>query len=295
MNSTRSQIVDLSDPTLEPAGWDGLVKPDLARPEDISIYELHVRDFSISDETVPAVDRGTFAAFTDEGSDGMEHLAELADAGLSHVHLLPVFDIATIEEDASLRQEPDPAVLAGFPPDSDEQQSAVSATADLDGFNWGYDPLHYTTPEGSYSTDPNGPTRIVEFREMVQSLSDTGLRVVMDVVYNHTNASRPGGHVGARPDRARLLPPPRRDGNRGHLHVLFQHGDRERDDGQADDRLGRHVGQAVQGRRLPLRPDGPPHEAEHARRARRARRADTRRRRRGRFVDLPVRRRLELR
>ena len=189
INSARSQIVDLSDPSLEPAGWDALVKPGLARPEDISIYELHVRDFSISDESVPATDRGTFAAFTDTDSNGMQHLAELADAGLSHVHLLPVFDIATIQEDASLRQEPDPSVLSTYAPDSDQQQAAVSATADFDGFNWGYDPYHYTTPEGSYSTDPNGPTRIVEFREMVESLNDTGLRVVMDVVYNHTNAS----------------------------------------------------------------------------------------------------------
>ncbi len=189
MNSTRSQIADLSDPALEPAGWDTLVKPDLARPEDISIYELHVRDFSISDDSVPVADRGTFAAFTDSDSNGMQHLADLAEAGLSYVHLLPVFDIATIEEDASQRQEPDSAALATYPPDSDQQQAAVSATADLDGFNWGYDPYHYTTPEGSYSTDPNGPTRIVEFREMVESLNDTGLRVVMDVVYNHTNAS----------------------------------------------------------------------------------------------------------
>jgi pullulanase len=80
-------------------------------------------------------------------------------------------------------------VLAAYPPDSPEQQAAVMATAAEDGFNWGYDPLHYTTPEGSYSTDPDGPQRIVEFREMVQSLNGTGLRVVMDVVYNHTHAS----------------------------------------------------------------------------------------------------------
>jgi pullulanase-type alpha-1,6-glucosidase len=189
MNSTRSQIVDLTDPALEPAGWDALAKPALERPEDISIYELHVRDFSISDETVDPVERGTFAAFTDDDSYGMSHLAELADAGLSHVHLLPVFDIATIEEDASLRQEADPALLATYPPDSEQQQAAVTATADLDGFNWGYDPYHYTTPEGSYSTNPDGPERIIEFREMVQSLNETGLRVVMDVVYNHTNAA----------------------------------------------------------------------------------------------------------
>jgi pullulanase-type alpha-1,6-glucosidase len=193
MNSTRSQIVDLNDPALAPNGWSEVEKPDLARPEDISIYELHVRDFSIFDETVDAADRGTFAAFNDEDSAGMDHLAELANAGLSHVHLLPVFDIATIEEDSSLRQEPDPALLATYAPDSEEQQAAVTATADLDGFNWGYDPFHYTTPEGSYSTDPNGTPRVVEFRQMVQSLNETGLRVVMDVVYNHTNAAGQAG------------------------------------------------------------------------------------------------------
>ncbi len=189
MNSTRSQIVDLSDPALAPTGWDGLAKPALARPEDVSVYELHVRDFSIGDATVPSGDRGTFAAFTHADSNGMRHLAGLADAGLSFVHLLPSFDIATINENAAERVEPDPALLATYPADSEEQQAAVTATADLDGFNWGYDPFHYTTPEGSYSTDPDGPTRIVEFREMVQSLNDTGLRVVMDVVYNHTNSA----------------------------------------------------------------------------------------------------------
>ncbi len=193
MNSTRSQIVDLTDPALAPDGWDAVTKPDLERPEDISIYELHVRDFSIFDETVDAAERGTFAAFTDGDSDGMEHLAQLADAGLSHVHLLPSFDIATINENAAERVEPDPSVLATYPPDSEEQQAAIAAVADLDGFNWGYDPFHYTTPEGSYSTDPDGPQRIVEFREMVQSLNETGLRVVMDVVYNHTNASGQAG------------------------------------------------------------------------------------------------------
>ncbi len=189
MNSTRSQIVDLDEPTLEPPGWDGLAKPDLARPEDVSIYELHVRDFSIFDETVEPTERGTFAAFTDGDSNGMQHLAALADAGLSHVHLLPTFDIATINENPAERVEPDPTELATYPADSEQQQAAVTATADLDGFNWGYDPYHYTTPEGSYSTDPNGTQRIVEFRQMVQSLNETGLRVVMDVVYNHTNSS----------------------------------------------------------------------------------------------------------
>jgi pullulanase-type alpha-1,6-glucosidase len=189
MNSTRTQIVDLNDAELAPAGWNDVDKPPLTRPEDVSVYELHIRDFSVSDLTVPEQLRGTYGAFTVEGSNGMQHLAALAEAGLSFVHLLPAFDIATIDEDRSTWQAPDPAVLAGYPPDSEEQQAAVTATADLDGFNWGYDPLHYTTPEGSYATDPDGTARIGQFREMVQAINQTGLRVVMDVVYNHTNAA----------------------------------------------------------------------------------------------------------
>ena len=159
-------------------------------PEDISIYEIHVRDFSVNDPSVPDELEGTFKAFTLDGTYGVEHLKALEAAGLSHLHLLPVFDIATINEDKSQWQSPDSAVLTTYPPDSEEQQAAVTAVEDLDGFNWGYDPLHYTTPEGSYSTNPDGTTRIVEFREMVQAVNEEiGLRVVMDVVYNHTNAA----------------------------------------------------------------------------------------------------------
>jgi pullulanase-type alpha-1,6-glucosidase len=189
MNSTRSQIVDLTDPALAPADWDTTAKPALEQFEDIAIYELHVRDFSANDATVPAALQGTYKAFTLSGTDGMTHLGALAEAGLTHVHLLPTFDIATINEDKSTWQQPDPAILETYPADSDLQQAAVEATADLDAFNWGYDPFHYTTPEGSYSTDPDGTTRVVEYREMVQSLNEAGLRVVMDVVYNHTNAA----------------------------------------------------------------------------------------------------------
>jgi len=190
MNSARSQIVDLADATLKPGGWDSVAKPELAAPEDISIYEIHVRDFSVNDPSVPAELKGTFKAFTLDDTYGISHLKSLQEAGLTHLHLLPVFDIATINENKAEWQEPDPGVLATYPPDSDQQQAAVTATEELDAFNWGYDPFHYTTPEGSYSTNPDGATRIVEFREMVQSINeDVGLRVVMDVVYNHTNAS----------------------------------------------------------------------------------------------------------
>ncbi|WP_223641257.1 pullulanase-type alpha-1,6-glucosidase [Corallococcus sp. EGB] len=187
INSELSQLVDLADPALAPQGWSTLAKPALEAPEDIVLYELHVRDFSINDKTVPEAERGTFKAFTRD-SDGMKHLTRLAKAGLTHVHLLPVFDIATINEDRAQQQHPQ-GDLVSLPPDSDKQQAAVGAVADLDGFNWGYDPYHYTVPEGSYSTNAQGTTRTVEFREMVQSLNQHGLRVVMDVVYNHTHSS----------------------------------------------------------------------------------------------------------
>ncbi len=189
-NSARSQIVDLSDPALKPDGWDELTKPPLDAPEDITVYELHVRDFSVNDPSVDDELKGTFSAFTLDDSLGVNHLRVLAQAGLSHLHLLPVFDIATINENKDEWQEPDPDVLATYPPNSEEQQAAIADVEDLDGFNWGYDPFHYTVPEGSYSTDPDGVKRIIEFREMIQALNeDIGLRVVMDVVYNHTNAA----------------------------------------------------------------------------------------------------------
>ncbi len=189
MNSLRSQIVDMTDPGLQPNDWLTLEKPSLEAFEDSVIYELHVRDFSVSDLSVPEELRGTFLAFTETESNGMQHLKKMADAGVTHVHLLPVFDIASINEDKSTWITVDPETLAGYPPNSDQQQVALAPYKDQDAFNWGYDPFHYTTPEGSYSTNPNGSTRVVEFRQMVQALNQAGLRVVMDVVYNHTNAS----------------------------------------------------------------------------------------------------------
>lgn len=189
LNSTRSQIVNLDAPALQPPGWETLAKPPLAAFEDIVLYELHVRDFSMSDPAVPEAYRGTFKAFTVADSYGMTHLRALADAGLTHIHLLPAFDIASINEDRSAWAGPTFEELAAYPPDSEAQQAALQPTRDQDGFNWGYDPFHYTVPEGSYSTNPDGVDRIVEFREMVQALNTAGLRVVLDVVYNHTNAS----------------------------------------------------------------------------------------------------------
>jgi pullulanase len=212
-NSRRSLILDLDASTLMPAGWRGLEKPRLSAPEDIVLYEMHVRDFSASDPTVPEELRGTFRAFTLD-SHGTRHLRALARAGLTHVHLLPAFDIATIEEDRSLWK--DPGDLSGYPPDSDQQQAAVRAVADADAYNWGYDPWHYTVPEGAYATRPDGADRVLEFRQMVQGLSRLGLRVVMDVVYNHTTAS--GQNAKSVLDR--VVP--------GYYHRLNGEGDVER-------------------------------------------------------------------
>ncbi len=187
LNSQRSQIVNLEDAALKPLGWNLIRKPFVDAPEDIVLYELHIRDFSANDQTVPASERGTFKAFT-EPSNGMRHLNALARAGLTHIHLLPAFDIASVDEDKSRWQQP-AGDLSSFAPNSPEQQARVGAVANADGYNWGYDPWHYTVPEGSYSTNPDGSKRILEFRQMVEALALNRLQVVMDVVFNHTSAS----------------------------------------------------------------------------------------------------------
>ncbi|KAA6217300.1 pullulanase-type alpha-1,6-glucosidase [Streptomyces filamentosus] len=187
-DSARSLVVDLADPKLAPAGWKTLRKPAAVPLRDAQIQELHVRDFSVADPTAKDAHRGTFLAFTDKDSKGSKHLKALADSGTSYVHLLPAFDIGTVPEKKSDRKEP-ACDLKVYAPDSEEQQACVTAAAAKDAYNWGYDPLHFTVPEGSYSTDPDGTRRTVEFRQMVQALNGEGLRTVMDVVYNHTIAA----------------------------------------------------------------------------------------------------------
>lgn len=187
-NSERSLFLDPDDKALAPEGWSKLSKPALAKPEDLSIDELHVRDFSISDQSVPVDHRGTFKAFTDADSNGMKRLQEQINAGINAVHLLPVNDMATIEERRSLQQVP-ACDLQSLPPASEKQQECVGQVAAKDGYNWGYDPLHYATPEGSYSTNPEGATRTIEFREMVSALNKAGARVIQDVVYNHSSGA----------------------------------------------------------------------------------------------------------
>ena len=185
-DSARSLVVDLRDPELAPEGWGGLKKPAAKPIRDAQIQELHVRDFSIADRT--SKHPGEYLAFTDRDSKGSQHLRSLAAAGTSYVHLLPVFDIGTIPEKKSEQATP-ACDLAKMAPDSQEQQACVGKVAGKDAFNWGYDPLHYTVPEGSYASDPEGTKRTVEFRQMVQGINGAGLRTVMDVVYNHTVAA----------------------------------------------------------------------------------------------------------
>ena len=159
VNGKRGMVLDLS--AAEPNGWK-LDKPvRLEKYTDAIIYELHVRDFSI-DSSSNFQNRGKFLAFTETGTTnssgdatGLDYIASL---GVTHIHLLPVFDFATVDES------------------SDQPQ-----------FNWGYDPLNYNVPEGSYSSDPfDGAVRVREFRQLVMACHSKGIGVIMDVVYNHT-------------------------------------------------------------------------------------------------------------
>ena len=184
-DSRRGYVANLQSPRLKPSDWDRTQSPQRVHAAtDAVIYELHVRDFSIGDATVRPAYRGKYLAFTLRDTAGMRHLQTLAKAGITDVHLLPVFDFGSVPEQGCVTPAP-----AGTR-DGETQQQAVSAVSAHDCFNWGYDPVHFTAPEGSYATDPaDGAVRIIEFRRMVQALHRAGLRVGMDVVYNHTYAS----------------------------------------------------------------------------------------------------------
>lgn len=171
-NGLRTAIIDLRD--TDPELWEEDRSLSLQHPADAVIYELHIRDFS-SHESSGIHNKGKYKAFTElglrdsEGNTlGVDHLAEL---GITHVHLMPVFDFATVDE---------------FSPTD---------------YNWGYDPQHYNVPEGSYSTNPADPgLRIREFKEMVQALHSRGILVIMDVVYNHTYSVEKGPFEPLVPD-----------------------------------------------------------------------------------------------
>lgn len=151
VNGKRGAIVDLRD--TDPEGWNSDVRPTLNNPCDLVIYEMHHRDFSV-DLSSGLKNKGKFLALTEPKA--IEHLQRL---GVNAVHILPSFDYASVDE----------------------------SKPDVPQYNWGYDPLNYNVPEGSYSTDAATPTtRIREFKQMVQALHKAGIRVILDVVYNHT-------------------------------------------------------------------------------------------------------------
>ena len=194
LNSTHSLVLDIDDPALKPALWSDTPTPPLRHPVDQVVYELHVRDFSRADRTVPEELRGTFAAFAVD-SDGTRHLRRLAAAGLTSVQLLPIFDYSSVEEDPCRRTAPDEERLKAAAPDSDEQQAHVIAAGERPAFNWGYDPWHHQVPEGSLCSEAaiHAGGRVREARLMVGALHAMGLRVVLDQVYNHTHAAGQGG------------------------------------------------------------------------------------------------------
>jgi len=213
-NGRFSQFVNLSDADLKPEGWANQTIPTITNPEDTVIYEGHIRDFSIRDTTVSEANRGKYLAFTEMDSAPVQHLKKLAESGVTHFHMLPATDMATVNEDASKRVDITDTVgelcainttakicgkenaatvlvdlLKSYQPSGELAQQLVADMRATDGFNWGYDPHHFNVPEGSYASSAEGVARIKEMRAMNKALHDIGMRVVLDVVYNHTNSS----------------------------------------------------------------------------------------------------------
>ncbi len=182
----HSMVLNLADAAATPSGWSGQTLPATLDGTDSAIYELHLRDFSASDSSVAAASAGKFEAFAATSTgNGMSHLAALSHAGLTHVHLLPAFDFASIDQLHCLAPNIPPSIGADL-----SAQATVVSNQSSDCFNWGYDPLVYGAPQGSYSSNANdGSTRVREFRDMVLGLHSIGLRVIMDVVYNHSSAA----------------------------------------------------------------------------------------------------------
>ena len=151
VNGMRGAIVDMAE--TNPQGWENDQRPVIQSPADLVIYEMHWRDFSI-DVSSGLKNKGKFLALTEPKA-----IERLKNVGVNAVHILPSFDYASVDE----------------------------TKLDTPQYNWGYDPKNYNVPEGSYSTDPYNPvTRIKEFKQMVQALHKAGIRVILDVVYNHT-------------------------------------------------------------------------------------------------------------
>lgn len=214
MDSEYSQVIDLQQPNTFPSGWMEQKDVPLMAPEDNVLYETHIRDFSAHDLSLSdPLYRGKYAAFTDKKSDGFKYLQGLAKAGVNSIHLLPTFDIGSVGENTDQVIDIDDPIekacniakhlpfcttlpsekmsirgyLEQLSAEDSSRESLISAMRTFDNYNWGYDPFHFTVPEGSYALQPEGKSRIVEFRAMVQQLHNMGFRVIMDVVYNHSH------------------------------------------------------------------------------------------------------------
>jgi len=184
-NSLRSQILDINDAGLIPYGFKTFSQ--INKPNKI-IYEVHLRDLTAQDFSIPESLRGKYLALTQKNGNAYKHLKDLSENGLTHVHFLPLNDFASVDEDETNRTDVD-INLPINGGNSDLPQAELNKLRHVDSYNWGYDPYHYLTPEGSYSTKPNGATRIIELRSMIKSLNDIGLKTIVDVVFNHTYSS----------------------------------------------------------------------------------------------------------
>ena len=165
VNGDRGMVIDLD--STDPEGWDKDVRRTLSSPTNHFIYELHVRDFSMHENSgISEANKGKYLAFTEKGTTtpngtktGLDHIE---DMGINAIHLLPTYDFSSVNE----------------------------KTLENNQYNWGYDPKNYNAPEGSYSTDPyHGEVRVNEYKQMVQAIHDRDIAVIIDVVYNHTSSN----------------------------------------------------------------------------------------------------------
>lgn len=181
----RTLLIDLEDPTTKPAGWETYSLPAPVKTIDSVIYESHIRDLTAADKFVSPALRGKYAALAIPDTSASRHLKSLKNAGLTHLHLLPFNDFATVPENEKEQQAlPDRDWHA-----PDEAPTALARIRETDNYNWGYDPVHWLSPEGSYATDANGISRVLETRKMIMALHRMGLHVTQDVVFNHTYAA----------------------------------------------------------------------------------------------------------
>lgn len=181
----KTLLVDLDDPKTKPTDWDQYRLPTPVKTIESVIYESHIRDLSANDINIPEKIRGKYIGLAAEKSLAYQHLKNLKNSGITHLHLLPFNDFATVPEN-ELDQEVLPDRDWTSP---DEAPTALARIRTKDNYNWGYDPVHWLSPEGSYATDANGITRIYEIRMMIQSIQKIGLHITQDVVFNHTYAS----------------------------------------------------------------------------------------------------------